>query len=736
MLLRAKPVRSDAPAFNAAIDHFFEISLFLLIVTGFATLAATGRLDPLSIVAGWTALGVRGFLLLRNRTVTIPERWTSFLTILYVLVYAVDYLLISASFVTATVHLVLFIMIVKMFSIQRERDHVYLAVLSFLEVLAAAILTVDTMFFAVFCVFTVVAVATFISMEMRRSAADAGPVPGPPVASPERRLARVLSLSAVSLMAAIVVGAAAIFFVLPRLSAGYLSDYSPRNDFVTGFSDQVQLGAIGRIQQSQAIVMHVHIDNDRGGYAGLKWRGMSLSEFDGRTWKNPGNEILIGRGGNGRFDVFDAEQRAGNIVGNLESAVRSSRQIRYSVSMEPIGTHVLFLASVPVMVFGRMREVGLDDSGGVWSLDGSHMLEGYTAVSLLPDMAERRREAAASQTITPVSLEYLRTPPQLDSRIPALARQITRGHDNAFDKAAAIELYLRKNFGYTLQLPATPPADPLANFLFERKQGHCEYFASAMAIMLRTVGIPSRVVNGFRMGEYNDVTGSYIVRGRDAHSWVEAYIPGAGWTEFDPTPADALPDTGTLHRVGLYLDAAREFWREWVVNYDFLHQQNLTISAMLKGRSMSDRFRLWLRREHVRLLVRARRMYQHGQQSSPREIATIILVGAVLLIALRSRPLLRHWRSVRLARNPSRAPDQAASIWYGRLVRKLSHRGWHKRATQTPQEFAASIDDPLLRTHVERFTTRYEGARFGRSVEDAERLPELYQEVMGSGREA
>lgn len=718
--------RRDTPAFNAAIDRFFDVSLFLLIVTGFATLAATGRLDPLSILAGWTALGVRGFLLLRNRKITIPERWTSFLTVFYVLVYAADYLLISASFVTATVHLVLFIMVVKMFSVQRERDHVYLAVLSFLEVLAAAVLTVDTMFFAVFCVFTVVAVGTFASMEMRRSAAEAGPVPGPPIAAAEKRFGKALAFSAVSLTLIIVVGAAAIFFILPRLSAGYLSDYAPKNDFVTGFSDTVQLGAIGQIQQSQAIVMHVRIENDRGGYASLLWRGLSLAKFDGHTWTNPGNDAFLGHVGNGRFDLFDVEQRAGNITGDLQHAVRNSRQIRYSVDMEPIGTHVLFLASVPVMVFGRMRAIGVNDAGDVWSMDGSRMLEGYTAVSLLPDASERRR--AETKDAARISPDYLQLP-HLDKRIPELAQQITKDRRNAFDKASAIELYLRKNFGYTLQLPSTTPTDPLANFLFQRKQGHCEYFASAMAIMLRTLGIPSRVVNGFRMGEYNDVTGSYIVRGRDAHSWVEAFIPGAGWTEFDPTPADALPDSGAFHRLGLYLDAAREFWREWVINYDFLHQQNLTISAMVKGRTVGDRFRLWLRRQHVRLLMEARRVYQRGERSSPQEIALVITIGAFLLAAIRSRHLLRHWRAARLARNPHRAPDQAASIWYGRLLRKLSHRGWHKRPAQTPGEFAISIEDAELRKAVERFTVRYEAARFGRSVEDARSLPELYAET-------
>ena len=123
---------APGPSLKTAIDRFFEASLFLLIVTGFATLAATGRLDPLSIIGGWSALGIRGYFLLRNRQVVIAERWTSLLTLFYILFYAADYLLISGSFVPATVHLVLFIMIVKMFSVRHERDYVYLAVLSFL----------------------------------------------------------------------------------------------------------------------------------------------------------------------------------------------------------------------------------------------------------------------------------------------------------------------------------------------------------------------------------------------------------------------------------------------------------------------------------------------------------------------------------------------------------------------------------------------------------------------------
>ncbi len=119
------------------------------------------------------------------------------------------------------------------------------------------------------------------------------------------------------------------------------------------------------------------------------------------------------------------------------------------------------------------------------------------------------------------------------------------------------------------------PPDPLADFLFVRKQGHCEYFASSMAIVLRTLRIPSRVVNGFRTSEFNDLTEKYVIRASSAHSWVEAYFPGQGWVSFDPTPASPLTDTTGWGRALLYLDAAASFWREWVVDYDANHQRAL-----------------------------------------------------------------------------------------------------------------------------------------------------------------
>ena len=273
------------------------------------------------------------------------------------------------------------------------------------------------------------------------------------------------------------------------------------------------------------------------------------------------------------------------------------------------------------------------------------------------------------------------------------------------------------------------PADPIAQFLFERRQGHCEYFASAMAVMLRTVGIPSRLVNGFRGGEFNDLTGSYIVRARDAHSWVEAYFPGSGWITFDPTPADALPLYSTWNRLLLYLDAGREFWREWIINYDFMHQRSLGASATMQGRRVVGRTAQWLRRHYVQLVSSARAVQQRAQRSPLRWGTAAILAVSLVLLLLNFPAAWRALRDRRLARHPARAPQHAASLWYHRLLRRLARRGWRKLPTQTPQEFVVTISDPLLRQSVGRFTEHYQRARFGNSAVDAQRLPELYEEI-------
>jgi hypothetical protein len=250
-----------------------------------------------------------------------------------------------------------------------------------------------------------------------------------------------------------------------------------------------------------------------------------------------------------------------------------------------------------------------------------------------------------------------------------------------------------------------------------------------MAVMLRTLGIPSRVVNGFRGGEFNDLTGSYIIRASDAHSWVEAYFPGQGWVSFDPTPPDPKPSAGAWSRMLLYVDALRELWREWVINYDFLHQRKLATSAASGGRHMFDGVQAWARQRYAALLQRATRVQREVAGAPQRWSATGFAVVAALVLLLNLKKLWRAIYSLRVARRPERAPQTAASIWYARMTKAAARRGWRKLPTQTPAEFATTISDLSLRNVVLEFTACYERARFGDSVEDARVLPAIFDKA-------
>jgi hypothetical protein len=722
-------MQSAVTALPTAVQHYFEVALYLLVVSGFATLVSTGGLDLPAILLVGAAILFRGFLLATRRTLLIPEAWTTKLTLGYVAFYLADYFVISGAFVTATVHLVLFVMVVRMFSTQRDRDYYFLAVISFLMVLAAAVLTVGSSFLLAFAVFMLMGVVTCILMEMRHASAKAT------VRShsssddlADQHMAISLAGASPALAFLILLAATAIFFVLPRISTGYLSAFARSNEISTGFSDRVQLGQIGEIQQSNSLVMHILIDGDLHGAYDLKWRGVTLNLFDGKTWFNPHAQHVVPTMGSGRFLLSQAGAHAGKV-----QPAGSAQLIHYQVLMEPLLSNVFFLAPRPALLQGNYRLVAMDNGDGVFNLDPEHPINRYEATSDIAQPVANQLRAASDAYPPDILLNYLQLP-RLDVRVAALARQITASDDNNYDKAAAIEMYLRTKFGYTLQLPRTVPLDPVANFLFERKQGHCEYFASSMAVMLRTLGIPSRVVNGFRTGEFNDLTSQYLVRASSAHSWVEAYFPGYGWIEFDPTPAAPAQVRTGWGRSMLYLDAMASFWREWVINYDVGHQYNLGREATRNSVEWFQRMRGWARRHHEALLTAARRTQRTVSDAPVRWSVAGAVITGLLLLAANSRRLWRAIRSRRLAARPEKSPSLAATVWYERMTRMLARRGWNKSPTHTPKEFLTCIQDEAMRESVATFTRHYESARFGGSAQDARHLPELYEEISAAVR--
>lgn len=704
---------------TAAIRRYLDVCLYLLIFTGFGTLASTGKLDLPTVILVSAALLFRGYGLARKRQITLTERWTNLLTIACVGFYIADEFFISRSFLDSLVHLILFVMLVRLFSAQSDRDHFFLAALSFGMVLAAAVLTVDSTFLFALAGFVLVATGTFILMEMMH-AANKTAVQGrdPNLPRVYRKLSFAIATIALVLLLLIFAVGGLIFFILPRVSTGYFTAYASGNDLSTGFSDHVELGRIGQIQQSRSVVMHVRIQGDTRGGRELKFRGITLNSFNGHVWSNTHDKIVLRRRADGSFALREP---------GVDPLPVAGTPLHYSVTMEPFVNDVFFLLSNPFSLQGNYRQISIDSSANVFDFDPDRPVTRYEADSVTRAAAPYSPPTDPSAYPPLVLREYLQLPPT-DPRIPVLAQQITASGHTPYEKAAEIEGYLRSHFNYTLQLPNTIPDDPVANFLFERRQGHCEYFASSMAVMLRTLGIPSRVVNGFSGGEFNDISSEYVIRASEAHSWVEAFIPGQGWTEFDPTPASSLV-TPQTNRFLLYMDAAASFWREWIVNYDIGHQVRLSQDATRGSRELVASAQAWMRGHYDRLLARARTVQDRVGRSTVvwgQRVLVLFVIGLFIAAVPRA---IAFVRKLRLTKRPERAPQVAATLWYERMLHFLARQGWEKSPAQTPTEFLLVIKDDQLRASVARFTEGYENARFGNSAEEASHLPELFEEV-------
>ena len=713
---------TSAQVTPTVIRRYFEVSLFLLVTVGFLTLASTGRLDLLTLLGVSTALVVKALRYRRHCEPELSPRTVTLLTWFYFPFYLVDYFFLSGAFLDATVHLVLFIALVKIFSARSNRDYLWLALIAFLEMLAAAILTVDTTFLIFFFIFLLVSISTFISFEIKRGTevARAAPLaPGSPVA---RRLQRSLLLVSFLVCVGILVLATMIFFILPRFTTGFFSAYAFQPELYTGFTNDLTLGQLGEIKRNRSVIMRVRVEGrDPQAAEGVKWRGIALTQFDGKRWYNdPLTPQLLRPTGDLRFHL------------NLPQYPQrpAGQALRYRVLLEPVSTDALFVAAVPLWIQGRFRSLGLDITDSIVNPEHNFTKMSYEAASNIARPHSDLLRNRVGQLSEEFRNRYLQLP-KLDPRVHALARQLALPYHNAYDQATAIELYLRTQFSYTLDLPPVLSDDPIASFLFDTRRGHCEYFAAAMAVMVRSLGIPARLVNGFLTGEYNDIGKNYIVRASDAHTWVEIFFPGVGWVEFDPTPPaqDYRARTWWTHFEN-YLDAFELWWSEWVINYDFSHQVTLFRSLGRNTRSWAFRTHLYLRQLR-RSITRDLKQAQSQLLTSP-----YLAPGALLLVFLivgiwRGRQLMDSLRGTWLLRRGAGTSVRGyeATLTYQQLLKVLARKGFRKRPAQTPLEFASSLPGVELSPFVVEFTQLYNHARFGHLPAQSVRLLDLLRQV-------
>jgi len=696
-------------------EKFFKLISYTAVFCGFLSLWASGSFGIIG-AATFVAVIVAAWFLEGSRW-QISERLGTTLIVLALPLYylasrfqVVDFASNGIQLAGTLGRLIITLTGIKLLQKKSDRDWIFLYLMAFFEVLLAAGLSISATYLASLILYLLVMVCAVIAFEIRKTSRtvvdrtqgmikrdESDPVQE---AAPARRLP---ALAAVLIVAIICLGLP-LFFFLPRVGGAGFGGRESGVSTRTGFSDVVRLGGIGTLQQNDEVVMRVRIDGVTGEQGDLYWRGIALDTFDGRSW---GRSVQV------------KEQYARGERDIIPVDLASSRNsiVEQTIYLEPLDTPVLFGLPKIVGIRTGMPSVYKDADGGISSSRASERI----SYKILSDRAAPSPDVLRSddQRYPRSALRYMEVPGSLDPRIADLAENITRGRLNRYDKAKAVEQFLQTQFGYTLEMKAGGE-DPLSDFLFNVREGHCEYFATAMAVMLRTQGIATRVVNGFHQGDYNETADIYVVRQKNAHSWVEVYFPGVdSWVKFDPTPpaGQVAPGSsaGLTGKLGQYLEALEAYWIQYFVAYDNREQRSLARSVRSGFVDYQQNINSYFARAQAVLKgwwAELRGDFGSGQSvaAAGKGIGLILLIGiAVLLISWLVRDIvkLKVWRW--LADRFRRRRPASIVEFYDRMLKVLASKGLIREPHQTPLEFAYAVGMP----EAVSVTEKYNRVRFG-----------------------
>jgi transglutaminase-like putative cysteine protease len=503
-----------------------------------------------------------------------------------------------------------------------------------------------------------------------------------------------------------------IFVVIPRVGKGFLSFRRDGGQKVAGFGDQVELGGFGVIRDDPTVVVRVTplpAVDERAPRLSLRLRGTSFDHYDGKRWaRSPGAVKRL------RSRVDDLYV--------LSRPPRPDHDQQMQIVLEHLDEPVLFVPEGTVALDVPPKvERGERFSRRLHYEAGHDVRYDADGVGLVYKVwVSPSGEDGAIKPLLPESRKAYKQVPKGHERIAELTQTVVGDAQTPADKALRVLRFLNNGtFRYSLEQPLVEGKPPLEVFLFDNKNGHCEYFSSAMAIMLRTQGVATRNVTGFVGGRYNPYGGDYALRQGDAHSWVEVWIKGQGWVTFDPTPpsrAAAGPRTGLWSDVNAFIDALRTRWMTSVVGYDLrtqvgllrqigrwlsAHQASMDASEM-DGADGGDDLRVWLSRAGRTL-----------------GIGIVLLLLGVGLWVLRSRQ--------KTSGRPRSAQHVAAVRLYEELERALTKQGHARPPASTALEHARALSERGFpcSDEVSLVTRSYVEARYGDRVLSAAEISAL-----------
>ena len=517
-------------------DAIAALGIFALITSGelnrpIAAAILIGLLGALFVPEGW-------------QTKTAMRRFSTFAP-LAVLAVQLARLFLGTGVLELAVEFAAALQIIRLATRRGAAHDQQVIVLALLHLIAGTVIGGGLAYGLCFLGFLVVAPGALVLSHLRREvegnyrqgARDRTglPVDVPRILRSRRVVDRTFLVSTCLLSIPIFCFTAALFLVFPRVGLSILLLSKPRAGRMVGFSEHVDLGEVGTLRADPTIALRVEIPDlpsPPPARLALHLRGAAFDTYDGRSWSRSSSQReLVGRDG--------------GIVWIRARAPDPIRDRSWHVELEPIDPPVLFAPLQAVALQVRQRgDPALGNRLEVWSEpENAFRYVGSDDRGIRYDIFVGSELDPNPEPLSDEEEErYTALPRNLSDRVRGLAHNVVQPSSSTLEKARTIETFLRRGFTYDLGSPAGRSSDPLDDFLFVSRRGHCEFYSTAMVVMLRELGIAARNVTGFIGGSYNRFGHYYAVRQGDAHSWVEVYLPERGWQTFDPTPpADAAP---------------------------------------------------------------------------------------------------------------------------------------------------------------------------------------------------
>ena len=483
-----------------------------------------------------------------------------------------------------------------------------------------------------------------------------------------------------------------IFLAMPRrLMTANTGTSDSVGKHLSGFEDEVQLGQLGEILENDSVVMSIEqqdLDGNRIVPAKdgpeQRWRGVSLDQYDRGRWRRP---------------------KLHNTNQTLSLQIRGGRRavIRQVIKLEPSDSPILFGLRPVVDMYSADKRFSplLNEVDGSLFRDDSRAVTIDYRIDSAADPAEP--QGGESFPAENYLQRLVEMPAPVLEQIRPIAERIVANVDPADIRARvdALDNYLhgpRSEFRYTLAMDIVDPAlDPAVDFLVNRKQGHCEYFATAMTLLVRSLGIPARMVNGFKGGDYNAVAGLTTVRQKHAHSWVEVLIEPrpdarsrAVWATYDPTPADQRNESvarvgGVIGNFRQVTDLVRFIWVFYIVGFNAERQERFLyapIRALVR-----DALRGF---EMIGAAIR-RLLDFPSLESFFSFKGFVVSFGALLLLAGLIRLSVGLFRLLRRMTRGEAADTSSQAVgnsFFRRLLQLLEASGISRPVAETPREFA------------------------------------------------